>query len=248
MKNVERLEVLPLDKLRVDGSYQKVEYERLVDKIVKNFDPTILGELTVSKRVDGFYYLIDGQHRCAAMKIKGFKTARCIVHEGLSVEEEAYRYVGLANRKKQTPNEIIKGDLRIGKLYAVEINSIVTKNGLQICFDRRGRGIRCGATLKSMHKKFGPPVLDEALQLIVKISQGNEDAFVKHIISGFCIFVAEFGDLADRKKLIKKIVTVGFQAFNAKASYYATTQGDDRGVREAILYYYNYHSSKNRLG
>lgn len=245
MQNVKSVSFdnVKIDLLKVDKDYQKEPYDRRIDQIVKTFNSSVVGELTVSKRHDGFYYIIDGQHRCAALKRKGYKTARCIVHEGLSVTEEAEIYSGLGNRAQQAQNEKFKVDLLLGVKYAVEIYDVVKMNGLDICFDRSGRGIKCCATLKAIHKTYGVPVIDEVLQIINGAFPGNGEAFIKHIIKGFSLFVAAHGETVNKKRLIEKLNKIGFEAFNAKANAFIAL-GKEKGVKEAILHFYNYQNQK----
>lgn len=231
---------LPISILNVDG-YQKLPYETRINHIVKNFDPALLGDIVVNKRLDGTYYIIDGQNRCLALEKLGYKTIQCIIHEGLTPLEEAKIYDGLGVRNQQTPNEKIKSALFMGEPYAVELNDIVKRQGLEICLDRSGRGILCGKTLIRVQKKYGAKILGLSLWSIIQCFPANSDALVKNIIMGFSMFLDEFETTIDKHRMIDSIKKVGFERFNAEAKALATARTQERGVKEAIKYFYDYN-------
>lgn len=67
-KEVEqRIECVPLERI-VTEQYQRILNMKNVAGIVKNFDPAKLGVLVVSRRGDGTYAVLDGQHRLAALR------------------------------------------------------------------------------------------------------------------------------------------------------------------------------------
>ena len=81
------LATLPVSIIRVDD-YQRVLRESNVKKIVSGFDPIGLQHLSISFR-DGEYYVFDGQHRLEALKRLGIEEVECIIHYGMSYEDEA---------------------------------------------------------------------------------------------------------------------------------------------------------------
>ncbi|QEX37296.1 ParB/Srx family N-terminal domain-containing protein [Staphylococcus lugdunensis] len=54
--------------LMTDMSYQSPVKENQVKRILKNFDKDSLDAITVNLRPNGFYYIIDGQHRVEVLK------------------------------------------------------------------------------------------------------------------------------------------------------------------------------------
>ena len=58
---------LPLYKLNVTETSQRDKLnKKKINDIIKDFDPNLLGIITVSYR-DGKWYIIDGQHRAIAL-------------------------------------------------------------------------------------------------------------------------------------------------------------------------------------
>ena len=94
-------ELLSTGELYSGQPYQRPVLDRVVDKLVREWDPRLLTPLVVSYR-DGRYNLVDGQHRvCAMRKKNGGKdvTALCRVYHGLTYEQEAELYYKLDRAK-----------------------------------------------------------------------------------------------------------------------------------------------------
>jgi hypothetical protein len=84
----QRIESLPVSLLNI-GGYQRHVSNVRVARIIANCDPAKLGLIVVNKREDGSYYVIDGQHRLAALRRMGVELVRCILVVGLTAREEA---------------------------------------------------------------------------------------------------------------------------------------------------------------
>jgi hypothetical protein len=93
-----------LDKLVCDSRYQRGIEEKRVTRIIDNFDAKLLGTLELSKRKNGTFAVIDGQHRFEALKALGRKTCPALVHSDLSVQQEADLFARQnMGRKQLTP-------------------------------------------------------------------------------------------------------------------------------------------------
>ena len=82
--------VLPVDLLEVDDAYQRPLQNR-VRNLVANWNPIHLGEIYVNLR-EGHLFVVDGQNRVEAAKIKGVGTLMCRVTIGATKEEEAENF------------------------------------------------------------------------------------------------------------------------------------------------------------
>src|SRR3974390_904680 len=95
-----RLRWVPLAQLRVNPLAQRDLNPARVAKLAAAFDPELMDAPTVNHRGD-LYYLIDGQHRIAALKLwmpsweKDGQQVQCWMYEGLSEAEEAERFLAL---------------------------------------------------------------------------------------------------------------------------------------------------------
>jgi len=91
-----RLVFLPVESLQVDHRYQRPLNAQWARWLAENWDDRMLGVLTVSQREDGSFWLLEGQHRSAALVSIGMAERKvpCIAFKNLSVREEADIYLG----------------------------------------------------------------------------------------------------------------------------------------------------------
>ena len=82
--------MLPLSSLEVDVPYLQNIMESHAKMLAEHWDERLFDPLTVSLR-DGKYYVIDGRHRMAALKLLNIEDAfvQCTLYQGLTVQEEA---------------------------------------------------------------------------------------------------------------------------------------------------------------
>ena len=107
----------------------------------KNPDPRPLEPIVVSFR-DGHFYVVDGQHRIAAMKkMNGGKDVmvNCIIHTGMIYEDEAALCHDLDQAKKaMTLGQSTHVDMESGKgVEALEIRRLVEEAGFMWALEKR---------------------------------------------------------------------------------------------------------------
>lgn len=97
------LRMLPTSRLISGLGYQRKVKMSEVNRIVREWDDSLLDPLTVSFR-DGYFYLVDGQHRVQALRKRNQDRdviALCRVYTGLTYEQEAELCVKLDKAKKR---------------------------------------------------------------------------------------------------------------------------------------------------
>ena len=97
-----RLALVDINLLRIDENYQREIDEAHVNEIANDFNKTYAGCLICSYR-NGYFYIIDGQHRYTAALLKGVKTLLCIIYTGLTSKQEAKMFRDL-NIKHKRPD------------------------------------------------------------------------------------------------------------------------------------------------
>lgn len=188
-----RYKKVPLDQLVVDDAYQRVLDEARVERIAEEFDPALLGTLEVSTR-NGKAAVFDGQHRLAALRRRGASTAPCLVHDGLTVAEEAALFVALqTQRKPLRPLDRFKARLVAGDPDAIDIKAVVEQHGYTV-----GEGgdhphsIGAVTALDRAYARGGADLLDQALTLLGTWRdepRGTDGA----LIEGLAIAAEKFG-------------------------------------------------------
>jgi hypothetical protein len=127
------IELVPVSKLTVDLSYQRPPQEKFVEKIISEFDETLVGALDVSDRTSsGIYAILDGAQRFQAIqKFKG--TAWCAIYRGMTIADEAmFFYLKNRNRRSVHPYYQFRALIVTGDKQAVAINRIVTSESYKL--------------------------------------------------------------------------------------------------------------------
>lgn len=231
-----------LEKLIVDPAYQRPVEEKRVARIVDAFDPKQVGTLELSKRKNGSYAVVDGQHRLAALKALGRKQAYATVHEGLGRKEEADLFARLnMGRKQLKPYERFAAQVFAGDERAVAISNAVTASGFKIArsdasFADRPTDIRAIRALEVAFGDLGEASFAEMMLALRDCWFGQAGTTDAQILRGFAIFWKSYGerfteDHAERLKRADPIIIM--QNARAKAINMGVGQG---GGRSAILW------------
>lgn len=90
---------VPIDQLDVDMDVQRALVPFRVNKLAKNWDPSLVGELLVFADTESGLYLIgDGHHRKVVAQDKGATEMDCEVFTGVSKPDQARIFLGRNDR------------------------------------------------------------------------------------------------------------------------------------------------------
>ncbi len=210
MANEERIERnstvkgVPISLMRVSTLAQRERKQYRVDKIVAEWDPNKIGVPTVNHR-DGFYYLVDGQHRVDAMKQMGMegKQVQCTVYENLTEAQEAAMFLQLNDILTVGVMDKYRVGVVAGVDDAVAIDKIVRSLGLKIALDQTGGSIKAVGTLRKAYEKFGGTVLKRTLRLINDTY--GDAGFQAAVIDGLSQMVGRYGDKIDDAYFVERL-------------------------------------------
>jgi hypothetical protein len=146
---------------------------------------------------DGKYFVVDGQHRVAALKIIGEKSAMCKVHQGLTYEEEAVLFIRLnKDRKGQTALSIFNSLFEAKDAMATAIKQIVELSGFYLPSSdthKRGNMIVAVSSLQHIYRNIGADGLQRELELIKKTWPSISEAVDRRILLGLYAFIKQYG-------------------------------------------------------
>jgi hypothetical protein len=186
-----------IDKLTVDGKYQRPVAEKRVAKIIDEFDAKLLGTLELSARPNGTYAVIDGQHRYEALKKLGRKQVPALVHKGLSVKDEADLFARTnMGRKALSPIQRFRAQVFAGDPQSVAISKIVTTAGFRIDYNETSTElgvIRSVVVLEQAYKRHGAEHLTQLLTTIRDLWFGERAATDATLIRGMSKFLSIYG-------------------------------------------------------
>lgn len=121
--------------LKVDPAYQRDLNMARAKLMALNWSDEKSGNPQVSRRMDGSYYLIDGQHRRAACELANGpdKKLACKVHHGLTLAEEAeIFYATNKDVVKPRPTDNFRAALVAGHMAETQVNNVLAELNLSV--------------------------------------------------------------------------------------------------------------------
>ncbi len=195
--------------------YQRPVEEKDVDKLIRKWNLCALEPIVVSFR-DGYFYVVDGQHRIAAMKkMNGGRDlmVNCIVHTGMTYEAEAALCHDLDQAKKpMSMGQSIRVDMESGKgTEALEIRRLVEKAGFVWALEKRSdKDYTISATraLISAYRLLGGSTFSRMLALTERAWHGNPASLSAAMLSGMALFVKTYEARMNGHTFIKRLSAV----------------------------------------
>lgn len=179
--------------------YQRPVKDRVVDKLVREWDPRLLTPLVVSYR-DDRYYLVDGQHRvCGGKKKNSGKDVDmlCQVYYGLTYEQEAELYYKLDQAKGHLRlSHATKALLESGSNAEItEIKRLLEDAGFVWVLDKPTKEpfeIEATRTIINAYRLLGGATFSRMLILIAKTWHGTPSSLKASILSGMALFLKTY--------------------------------------------------------
>ena len=190
---------IDLGLLRTDASYQRSIRPDKVKAIAGHFDDIAAGVLVVNEREPGTYYVLDGNHRLAAMRQLGRSAALCSIYRSLTQAQEAERFC-ICNTQRSIPKaqDIFRAQLLAGSPTAMAIEAIVAEHGWVVDLQGHGArttGITAVAALTSIYTNGGAPRLNNVLRFVKSAWRNDKDAVRGQMLRGISVFLAAYKDV-----------------------------------------------------
>jgi hypothetical protein len=195
--------------LTVDHSVQRAEDGVRVATIAGDFEPGSLGVIHVSKRPDGIYHIIDGQHRVAALRVlgKGDVPIPCQIYEGLSRAEEAAMFRRLNNTRQVQILDRFRVRIVEGDPVACDIAELLKAQGWTITkAGARGSFFAVAAMEKVYRAKEGgdPDTCAAVVRIATEAWGHDSNALRAEIVSGLGVLLRRHPGL-EMTKLITEM-------------------------------------------
>jgi len=255
MAKPERLEVtsriqwVRLDQMKINPQAQRSLNDSWAATLAEEFNPDLMGFVHVSHR-DGWYYVIDGQHRVRAAIIflgDSSQQVQCHVYEGLTNEQEAQLFLELNNTKKQGPMSRYKVALTAGKPDECDVERICRSLDLRIGMDKSCEEIGCITAILAVYRKHGPASFSFAMR-VIRDAYGY-DGFKRQTISALALIKDRYGDKINEDKLIERLSKAGVLELNrsAKSMKEATGNPADQCFAHSMIQFYNQRNAQSRV-
>ena len=197
-RNPGRLTLLNTGRLISGMRYQRKVEKRIVNKLVREWNPVLLTPLVVSHR-EGRYYLVDGQHRVAAMRriYGGDVKTECVVHEGLTVQQEADLYIRFdGSIKRITKRQSVKAMLESSSDTRPQvIKGLLKEAGFHWALKGRNPAnyyINVTSTLFRAYDLLGPDNFRRLFIMLAGTWNGVPTSVTARMISGTALFLKTY--------------------------------------------------------
>jgi hypothetical protein len=179
-----------LDELNVDPSYQRRLYESRLAKLTSKFEPDLIQTIVVSRRSDGTLWVLDGQHRCEALRRLGKSVVLADIREGLSHEREAILFWQLNSGSSQpTAMEQFLARITGQEPIATAIVNIIERHGYHVGRFSEDRGIQAVGALETVYNMGR---LDKTMAIISTVWPMDKTSREASIIQGLGQFLLTY--------------------------------------------------------
>lgn len=203
-----QLKYIPLRQLKTHPLIQRDFKQYIANRIIKNFDPALLGELRVV--ADGKFYLVfDGQHRVSACKeyLKDEdQTVPCMVYDELTPGRLASICRGINSSVAWRAIDNFQLRVMEGERQAVEIHSILREFGMRVDSSPRKQGtIQAVNALDWVYQHCGgSTAVKSVIGILVSAFQKESGTFDNSIMRGLGLFLTIYPH-ADRSILANRM-------------------------------------------
>lgn len=198
------------DGLRIDPIYQRdlsaKSSKKLIERIAAGWDWNLCLPLVVARRSDFIerLFVIDGQHRLMAARIRGDIAALpCVVGEFDGVAGEAQGFVSLNSvRRALTQLDLFKARLASGDADAVTIADMLGDAGMSLAPHTNATAWKPGQVanvggIGAAVKAHGEPAVRAALRIMNEAYRGQVLRYAGSILPGVAALCADFLALHD---------------------------------------------------
>lgn len=199
-----RLRWVPIPQMRVPEHAQRDLNQARVDHLAASLDLEQLGTPTVNFR-DDWYWIIDGQHRIAALRQYGFDddSVQCWTYEGLTEDEEAEKFLKLNDTLIVNAFDKFTKGVQAGRAAESTVNSIVLAQDCVVSKEKVPGRIQCVGTLMRVHKRSGDEVLARTLH-IIRDAYGDS-GFEAPVIDGIGHLCGRYNGLIDAATAVDRL-------------------------------------------
>lgn len=201
-KRASKIRPVKIAEMRVHETCQRNERPGWVRYLLERWDFNEFGYPVVNWR-DGTYWIIDGQHRVAALRQAGFgeESVECVVYQDLTDKEMAEAFLSLNDRKAVEPFDKFVIAVEANRADESAVMRMVLANKLKISrYSARGT-IQAVSALMKAHR-YGEVVLAQTLRTLRDAYDSAPEGFEGVLIEGIAMVYNRYNGLTDEATLV----------------------------------------------
>lgn len=201
-----RLDWVRIGAMRTSPKAQREFRKAHAEMIAADFQFEGLGFPVVSHR-DGYYWILDGQHRIAALKLSGFADddlIQCEVYTGLTEAEEADLFLVRDQRKAINKFDAFRIAVTAGHQKECHIEKIVQYHGCKISKSQSAGCIGATEALKFSYG-LGSLVLGRTIRILHDAYDGDRAAFDSGLVRGMSLVCQRYNGTLEDDQAVEKL-------------------------------------------
>lgn len=206
---------IPSSKLTSGLPYQRPVDGKEVSRLIREWDDRLLDPVVVSFR-DGRFYVVDGQHRVAAMRWMndgGTVMVPCKVYDGLTYEQEADLCYKLDKAKKrlslsQSTNALVESG---ADAESAEIRRLLERCGFTWALGQKSRKQNEVVSTRAVinaYRLLGGASFSRMFSLLRATWDGEPCSVNAVMISGLALFLKTYDTELNDSTFIKRLSAV----------------------------------------
>lgn len=191
--------MVPIADMRVAAPAQRRFQKPWAEALASMLDLDKLGKPVLNHR-DGHWYIIDGQHRVAALKLYGWGdlSLECECFEGLSQEEEAELFLGLNDARPVSTFQKFRIAITANRVRETDIERTVLAQGLKVAPNKQPGATSAVGALTFVWDNGGAIVLGRTLRILRDAYGGVPGTLSSPLIQGLGMVCIRYdGDFED---------------------------------------------------
>ena len=236
-----RIIEVPIGLLRVSAASQREFNANWGNQLADTFDINIVGQLIVSFR-DGYYWLLDGQHRAYAMITWAKREfgdewpeweAFVNCHDNLNEQQEAALFLKYNQRRLLSAYDKFTVGVTAGLPVENDIDRIVRSLGLRVDKDRKPGSVSAIAALMAVYQMGDAVLLGKTLTVIRDAWAAT--GFDSEVLRGVGLFINRYEGRYNQDRLIKRLAALsnGSKGLRWRAQVIKDSHGSTLAVAHA---------------
>lgn len=243
---MEQPEIRPVElaNLYVDPDVQRGMEPRKVAKIADNLNESAIGTITISRRSNGRYHVVDGQHRVAALRqVLGDEyKVECRVFANLTLPQEAELFRLLNTTSKPQAVDAFRIRVIEGDPAAVAIAHILEDNGWSLSLGSSDKTFSAVAAIERIYRT-DPEAAERTISVATRAWGHQRESVDNRIVEGLGLVLARYGTAVDLASLTDRLARYpggpGKLIGNARTLSDALGVTVAKGMAEAVVEIYN---------
>lgn len=201
---------VPLDQLIIDLAVQRPLEKSKSDRIAADLNLNAIGLICVSRRDNGSYSIIDGQHRVDALRTAGFDAdpVDCEVFHGLTLADEAAMFRLRNNRTAVQKVDLFRVRVIEGEPVAIAVHHMLAGLGWTV---QMGSASGTFAAIDALERVWTadpdghPPAAERAIYTLTESWGHDVTAADRNIVGGLGALYLRYGFTIEASDVIERL-------------------------------------------